>query len=90
MRGLFALHFNENSKSGGQKKDLSFVCYCGNSYCGNSSEEKVGVKEKTAKEGLMKEWLKNREQIGAYHQLMKELSLREQSRRLFSAPSTKT
>ena len=34
-------------KNGGQKKDLSFVCYCG-----NSSEEKVGVEEKTVKEGL--------------------------------------
>ena len=36
-----------SSKNGVQKKDLSFVCYCG-----NSSEEKVGVEEKTVKEGL--------------------------------------
>ena len=49
---------------------LSFVCYYG-----NSSEKNVGVEEKTVKEGWVKEWLKYQEQICAYHQLMKELSL---------------
>ena len=38
---------HSSSKNGGQKKDLSFVCYCG-----NSSEEKAGAEEKTVKEGF--------------------------------------
>ena len=69
-----------SSKNGVQKKDLSFVCHCG-----NSSEEKVRAEEKMVKEGLGEKSRAN----CAYHQLMKELSLREQSRRLLSLPSTK-
>ena len=85
---------NDNS---GRFRDSSIYIQRNGYSCGTGTKSKnpdapdgSGTLGQLSTMEKVKEWLKNREQIGAYHQLIKEFSLREQSRHLFSSPSTKT